>query len=359
MASYEQNENRMWSVRFYYAEFGKMKKKRLSGFKTKKEAEQAYSKYITTHVASNVSQYSNMTFFALYDSYIEYAKNRLKVSTLYDIKNIYTNKILPIFANMKFYSITKKDIFLWQQQLDNSKYSYNYKRKQRDYLYNIFQYAIFYYDLPVNPVSQVEPFKRMEAKKEMEIWSEQEFLKFIAEVKNPVYKTFFSFLYLTGCRKGEAFALTWNKIDFDKQTVTINHSLTRKTPGKPYEIVSTKTNNIRTILLPQTLLLMLQELKESQQNYKITNFVFGETYPLAEQTTTRAFESAIKKAGVKKLHLHCLRHSHASYLISQGESIVMVSKRLGHATVEQTLNTYSHLMPNEEAKMISKLELNI
>ena len=55
------------------------------------------------------------------------------------------------------------------------------------------------------------------------------------------------------------------------------------------------------------------------------------------------------------MKIHDLRHSHASLLISQGESIVMVAKRLGHSNIEQTLNTYSHLMPNEELKLISKL----
>ena len=107
--------------------------------------------------------------------------------------------------------------------------------------------------------------------------------------------------------------------------------------------------------MPTTLVDILKQLQATQTNYQNYNFVFGGCKPLADNTTTRVFNSAIEKAGVKKIHLHCLRHSHASFLISNGESIVMVSKRLGHASVEQTLNTYSHLMPNEEEKMVSRL----
>lgn len=358
MAFYEQDENRTWSVRFRYVEFGKYTNKRLRGFKSKKEAEKAFSDYITSHIAGNKTDYSDITFLQLYDSYFEYAKSRLKVSTIYDISHAFTKHLLPIFGNMKIFQISKKDIFNWQSIMNKTNYSYKFKSKLRGFLSAIFKYAVYYYDLPVNPVTHVEPFKRVEPKKEMQIWSEEEFKEFINNVDKFEYKVFFLFLYLTGCRKGEAFALTWNKIDFNNMTATINSNLTRKVDNSPYIITTTKTNNSRKILLPKVLINSLFELKKQQSDYSDKNFVFGGTKPLPDRTTSRRFEEAIKKADVKEIHLHCLRHSHASYLISKGESIVMVSKRLGHANVQQTLNTYSHLMPNEEQQMVTKLELN-
>lgn len=360
MASYEQNKtNRKWSVRFRSVEFGKVVNKRLSGFKTKKEAEQAYSNYKVKNLQLSKSDYFNLLFNDLYSNYLSYIENRLKVSSVYDIKHQAEKHILPNFGNMKVFKITKQDIFNWQNELNKQNYSYKYKSKLRGFLSAIFKYAIFYYDLPNNPVLQVEPFKRNEVKKEIEVWSKEEFTTFINCVDDFVFKTYFCFLYLTGCRKGEAFALSWDRIDFKKNTVTINKNLTRKVEGKPFAIIPTKTYETRTILIPISLVNMLIELRNNQDNYKTTNFVFGGDYPLADRTTTRVFDEVIKKAGVKKIHLHCLRHSHASLLISQGESIVMVSKRLGHASIEQTLNTYSHLMPNEEEKMVSKLNINI
>ena len=357
MASYEQNANREWSVRFRYVEFGKMKNKRLSCFNTKKDAEKAYIDYIKTHNQSKVSQNKDITFEQLYNNYFEYIRNKLKVSSVYDISHIFSKHLLPVFGKMKVFKITKRDIFDWQNKLNKTDYSYKFKCKLRGDMSAIFRYAVFYYDLPANPVSQVEPFKRTETKKEMQVWTLDEFKKFISCVENEPYKTFFMFLYLTGCRKGEAFALTWDKVDFKNKTVTINQNLTRKVDGKPFEITSTKTNNSRSILIPETLVSQLSQLLNTQPNNHNYKFVFGGNYPLADRTTTRVFENAIKKAGVKPIHLHCLRHSHASYLISQGENIVMVSKRLGHATIQQTLNTYSHLMPNQEQQMVSKLEL--
>ncbi len=97
---------------------------------------------------------------------------------------------------------------------------------------------------------------------------------------------------------------------------------------------------------------LLRQLKKN-------NFVFGGERPLAENTVTRAFNKYISLANVKKIRLHDLRHSHASLLISQNQTIVMVSKRLGHSSTEQTLKTYAHLMPNEENLMVKTLDFKI
>ena len=62
-------------------------------------------------------------------------------------------------------------------------------------------------------------------------------------------------------------------------------------------------------------------------------------------------EEAIIDAGLHRLTMHGLRHSCASLLVSEGVSIAAVSAYLGHENVEETLNTYSHLMPNDTDRM--------
>ncbi len=352
MASYEQGKNKLWSVRFRTVEFGEYKQKRLSGFKTKKEAEKGYADFLSTHFSAKKSDYSKITVNQLYQKYLLYIENRLKVSTIYDIKNIYNKYIYKYFGEYRIFKITKIDILNWQQTLNDKNLSYKYKVKIRGFFSNILKYAVNYFDLPVNPFTQVENFKRTTQKTEMQIWSKEEFLQFINYVDNFKLKIFFMFLYTTGVRKGEAFALTWNKIDFKNKKITINCNLTRKVENKYYEIIPTKTYENRTLLMPDSLVELLKILKSQDT---ANNFVFGGDSPLSENTVSRNFKKYIEISKVKNIHLHCLRHSHASYLISQGNSIVMVSKRLGHSTIEQTLNTYSHLMPNDEEKLIKCL----
>lgn len=77
--------------------------------------------------------------------------------------------------------------------------------------------------------------------------------------------------------------------------------------------------------------------------------------PLPETSLSRRYKHYCEVAKVTPIRLHDFRHSHASLLIQKGESIVMVAKRLGHSSIEQTLNTYAHIMPNEE-NLVGKLE---
>ena len=64
-------------------------------------------------------------------------------------------------------------------------------------------------------------------------------------------------------------------------------------------------------------------------------------------------------AGVKRIRVHDIRHSHASLLINKGQNILIVSQRLGHSDVTQTLNTYSHLMPNVQKQIINALDFEM
>lgn len=63
----------------------------------------------------------------------------------------------------------------------------------------------------------------------------------------------------------------------------------------------------------------------------------------------------IEKAGVKKIRVHDLRHSHVAYLIHEGVTPLVIKDRLGHKDIQITLNTYGHLYPNEQKNLASML----
>lgn len=73
----------------------------------------------------------------------------------------------------------------------------------------------------------------------------------------------------------------------------------------------------------------------------------------------RQFDRYAEKAGVKRIRIHDLRHSNASLLINKGKNILIVSKRLGHGDIMQTLNTYSHLFPNAQKQIIDAIEMEL
>ena len=360
MASYEKHKNGTWSVRFRDIENFELKHKRLSGFKTKKEAESAYLQYKTQLDDKNVLRItktaSNLKFDALYEEYRNFLQNRVKASSFYDFDSKSAIHILPYFGDCIVSQISPKLILSWQNSLE--KYSYKYKINLRGYLSGILKYANKYYNIP-NQLLNVDNFKNnKEPVKEMHIWSEADFSKFISFVDRIDYKSYFSALYLTGCRKGELLATSWNDWDLTKNTLNITKTITRKVHGKSWTVTSPKTRqSIRKIGITKSLSDLMKDYKVWQESAKeSTNFVFGGKQPFADSNIERYFKEKCEQANLEKIRIHDFRHSHASYLISNGVSIVAVAKRLGHSNIERTLNTYSHLLKKDEIDVLQKLD---
>ena len=358
MPSFEQNKkNKKWSVRFRDKIDGIEKNMRLSSFNTKKEAQAAYIEYESKRKAErekeNASKVPSEIYFGnIAESYMRHQKTRVKESSYISTESKLNKHILPNFAGLKIKEITPLVVLNWQQSLES--YAYKHKKALRTLLTSILKHGERYFDTP-NIMYKVEPFRNVEPPKEINYWTLEEFNKFIAVCDDEEMKLLFKFLYITGCRRGECQAVTWNDINFDKKTVKISKNITRKTTEGTYKVVSPKnqTSN-RTIEIPNSLCEELKNTKEKSEN--MDYFVFGGAHPIPDKRIERAMKNFSEKAGVKKIRVHDLRHSCASLLISQGISIVAVSNRLGHKNVEQTLNTYSHLMPKEATRMIEIFE---
>lgn len=353
MASYQQSpSSKLWSVRFRTMIEGREVNKRLSGFRTKKEAQQGYLAYLASEKPEKLAV-GGLTFDALLEAYLAYLRGNSKESSVYDIESKCRNRILPYFTGKRVASIKALDVQGWLDSLSDC--SFSYKQTLRSQMSTLLLFAYRYYDIP-SVMPKVLPLRNTEPKKEMECWSEDEFSKFLACVpeQHAAHRMYFLTLYILGCRKGEALALTWNDIDLEQGLVTINKSVTRKTKDAAYKITAPKNQSSnRKVSIPDSLCAEFALYRLSLgERATDESFVFGVDRPLADSTTDRIFAAACTEAGVKKIRIHDLRHSCASLLISHGTSIVAVSKRLGHSKVEQTLNTYSHLMPRDDDLML-------
>ena len=357
-------ERGLWSVRFRIIEFDGEKQKRLSGYKTKKEAQTGYIDFINQFKASHREEKENykLTFNMLYDEYKIFAKNKLKESSYYDFCSKCDLLISPYFQNIKVADITPKMLLNWQNWINEKSYkknekdhpySYKYKNNIRSYLNSMLSYAQRYYKIP-NQLKNVDGFKNKNIACEMQVWSPEEFFKFIAKVDSPEYKTFFFALYFTGARKGEILATTWDDWDLKKCTLNITKNVTKKVYGAQFLVTTPKNkSSVRKIKIPQILCNELSKYKVGREDYK---FVFAGDKPLADSNIQRALKNGCEESKVKQIRIHDFRHSHASYLLSSGVPVVSVAKRLGHSNIEQTLNTYAHCMPTDEDILINTLQ---
>lgn len=367
MPSYQKSPaSGLWSVRFREVQAdGATKIRRLSKhpltgekFRTKKAAQYGYADYLAEKAAAEAAKPSGGTLTppknktpltALYRSFLAYKKQRTKPSTVYTVQKNIESQILPFFGGMDVEDITPALILDWLGTL--SGLSDNYTRASFTNLGALLRFGEKYHGTP-NPIKNVDRPRSSKPKPEMEIWTPEEFQKFILYIKEPVLGALFRFFYFSGCRKGEVCALTWADIDLDARTARISKSITAKShdPGKPYAVTTTKNGKTRVISLPDALCTYLAAYKASLGADATPGaFAFGGSRPIPFTSLDRAFHAAREAAGVKRIRMHDLRHSCASILIHSGVSIVAVSRHLGHRDVEETLNTYAHMIPDDDA----------
>ena len=343
----------------YHPVTGKQIQKYKSGFKTKKEAKEEYSKLILAsaeELAVDKEQPTFKTFVE--DIYLPWYKTQVKESTY---KNRYSTiqKHFAYFYRKKVNEIEPIHVQTWQLKLAKE-FSPNYVRIVQGMLAVAFDRAIILGLCERNPARMVGNVKSKKVK--VDFWTLEEFQKVISLLyKGDYYEhyLFISFwlLFMTGMRIGEAAALQWDDIDFETGLLSITKTLYYKSMTE-YKFVEPKTQaSKRTIVIDEDTIKELKEWKEVQQKVlKDCNFVISYSgIPTSKHTLPRALEKLAGLAGIHRIKIHALRHSHASLLISMGENPLIIKARLGHEKLQPTLGTYGHLYPNSNFEVAKKL----
>ena len=352
MPVFKNEDNGTWYVMARYVNWkGERKQKCKRGFTTKKEA-QEWERMFQLQNSSDL----DMSFEAFTELYIRDVKNRLKENTWLTNEHIIRTKILPFFGKLKISEISTKEIITWQNEMlayrDEKKktYSQTYLKTLHNQLSAIFNHAVRYYELRSNPAAKVGNMGS-EEHREMLFWTKEEYKKFAFEMMDkPVSFYAFEMLYWCGIREGELLALTPADFDFDKETVTINKSYQRLHGEDVITTPKTKKSN-RTIKMPHFLCEEIQEYLGMLYGLKKKDRIFTVTKSYLHHEMDRG----AKAAGVKRIRIHDLRHSHISLLIDMGFSAVAIADRVGHESIEITYQ-YAHLFPSKQTKMAKRLD---
>jgi len=208
-------------------------------------------------------------------------------------------------------------------------------------------------------------------KKEVAPLTNKEVNILLADRKNTRSYLYYVLSVYTGARIGEVLGLSWNDIDLKNNIIHIRHSLKLNKITNKYEIGPTKTGKCRDVPILPKIINAIKQHKGKQaeeklkigQTYNVNNMVFCDN--VGDHLKIKTMSDEMKKT-VKLLELnpdttpHTLRHTFVSQLISAGNaSITLISKIVGHANITVTLNTYSHLMPNDMKGAFEALEKHL
>jgi len=309
------------------------------GFTTRREALDFEAKQRT-----GGSESSRMRFCDLAAKYFDYREQKPK--TRRDQERNLKNHFPLLEADVS--RITKQMILDWYLDLGQKPLEPSTKNLTLVIVKSIFKHGADFYQLP-NLTAGLKRFKESKKISDMNVWTVEEFTRFIGAVYLEEYRNLFYFVYWTGLRKGEALGLQFSDFNAGDHSVHIWRQMT------PHGFDDLKTEGSeRTLHLPPTLWEFIEPiLKARDPDHP---FVFGGAVPLLPSVIHKYQKKAIQESGVKGITFHDLRHSFATNAINAGCDIVAVSRWLGHTNINITLKVYTHLLQHTAEKMVSTMD---
>lgn len=173
--------------------------------------------------------------------------------------------------------------------------------------------------------------------------------------------SFFRTLAFTGMRVGELLALTWKDIDFNDNYIKINKTLARGKNRRLYVEQPKTKNSKRDIPVDDETMNILKKWRLEQRKWLLTlgintlsknQLVFSnqKNEYLQLSKPRKWLEVIIKQNNLKRITIHGLRHTHASLLLEAGANIKDVQERLGHSSIQITMDLYIHITDKRKEK---------
>lgn len=342
---------------FYTDISGVRQRQRKTGFSTKREAKAWEESFNQKHTS-----YSEMTIEDIWEEYKRLIFPDLSKNSIQSKEIIYRKTIAPYFSKRKLKDIEAKDIREWHLIL-RKKYKVTTLKTFHNNFSALFTFACKFYKFTSNPlrVCGVPKVPKKEKADDIEstaFWTLDNYnvaMEYENEITNSRDKAkllMIKILFWTGLRIGELMALTLNDILTDRKAIRINK--TWLVAEKEFASPKTESSN-RIVSLPDCVWNPLTEYLEHLYKFRPSDRIFLESY----LNVRRFLKKICKETGVPVINPHGLRHSHASLLIRNGISPIVIKDRLGHATIDMTLNVYSHIYSSDRDEIAEKLnELN-
>ncbi|MBU5369592.1 site-specific integrase [Enterococcus avium] len=384
MATFEQykkkNGSTAWLFRTYLGvdqSTGKQITTTRRGFKTKKDAALAENRLKIDFQKNGLHKTNASTFKEIYELWYESYKKTVKESTSIATERYIKLHVLPLFGDTRVDKINikaaQKAVNKWADQLQVYKVVLQYVIKIMNYAIHLELIEFNPFDKVIRPQAKdkkrgnkVKYYTADQVKTAMSVLEQR-----VRKMKdtNLLYLyfaefdlTFYRLLAFTGLRGGEALALEWNDIDFDKKRLTVSKSISQTRKG--FKVSSPKTkSSYRTITLDDKTVRTLKRWQLRTKEMHFTNGVKNVQiiFPdldgnyIHRQNIYMRSKRVAKFADLPDIGTHGWRHTHASMLFESGVSMKEAQERLGHSSIEMTMNIYTHLSQKSKDETVEKL----
>jgi integrase len=330
----------------------KRKQKWFSGYSKKKDAEKDLPKIIQKLENGYVDP-ENMTMEEYFNAWLERKKRSVQPGTYEHYESYMRKHIVPGLGRWKISKLESHHIESFMDEIHDKELS----QRSKKHIYRILSSALLKgrkYGIKDGIMDDIEAPKVN--RQNIEYWTKEEVSAFMSNLKSKNHALPIILSLATGMRRGEVLGLRWSKIDFDNKKISVSHQLKKNDEGIWHLSPQLKTDaSYRTIDIDDDTIEILKQHKRQQEKDKMKCGPDYENKDLVCSTSIggfikptylrTVFNRTIDKSGVKKVSFHGLRHTHATLLLQSGVHPKVVQERLGHESIQTTLDTYSHIIP--------------
>lgn len=293
------------------------------------------------------------------------AKPRVREATLVSYEWIVNKYIVPQLGSYRLCDLRPDQIQRFYGELSRRGLSARTVRYAHSILSSALGHAELQGMIATNPCTRCSLPKKH--KTEMKYLSPQEVKQFLEAAKDSRMYALFLLAVETGMRPGEYLALQWSDVDLGTGFLTVRRTVkTRKGGGYYFATPKTSKGN-RPLYISSNLTAALKAQRRRQLEAKIqsgaiyrdNDLIFANELGdplLIENVRRRYFEPLLSDAGLPKIRLYDLRHTSATLLLASGEHPKVVAERLGHASTNLTLDTYSHVLPSMQLGATNRIQ---
>jgi integrase len=215
--------------------------------------------------------------------------------------------------------------------------------------------------VPINPAAAADPpSPRATRAPVFPVWSPRELARFLESAKADPHYVAFYVAAATGLRRGELLGLRWCDIDHVARELHVVQAVVEVAHEARISPPKTERSRRLVALDAKTCELLAADRAARANGVDEHSLVFctDDGAPIHPALFSYYFQRRVRLAGVRRIRLHDLRHTHATHALRAGVHPKVVSERLGHSTITITLDTYSHVLPSmqrEAAEAVAAL----
>lgn len=345
---------------------GKRKQKWLSGYEKKKDAEKALPLVLTEFIKGTFVEPSKITFGELMRKWLEDKKTSVKHGTWKSYEWLVNTHIIPNLGKVLVNKLKPQHLHDLYHKTLLEKLSVGSIKKVHVIIVDALNRAVIWGQVSLNVAQVVELPKGRKAK--FEVWDEQQLKIFLDAAKDDQFYMAFELATSTGMRQSEILALRRVDTDLRAKMISVRQAYTLAEVGHDFD--DTKNDSsvrsialfANTVKLLEEHFIMQEETRNKNPNYQDSGLVIQTNIgtPVGPRNLMRNYYrilDRIQKEHPKfpRIRFHDLRHTHATLLLKAGIHPKIVQERLGHSSINVTLDTYSHVLPNLQEAVLNNI----